>query len=540
MRRSDEMLKQEEPLLLTPSPNPKGGFKTIPFILGYLFGAATDLFERLASSGLSPNMIRYLMEEYHMDVTTGNNIILFWSAATNFLPVLGAFIADSFLGRYRMIGVGTIFSLLGMAILWLTTFITQARPPPCTGSVETTCIPSNFQSYFNWYIATSSVAVLLASTVVVYIQDKMGWEVGYGIPVVLVFLSVLSFFVASPLYVKPKSKSSLITGFFRVIAAAYNNRHVDLPTDTTSVLFHCKEDSRRIVPSEKLRFLNKACLIKNGREQERPADGERLSSNICTVDQVEEFKALLKVIPLWSTGMIMSINMNQPSFPLLQATSMDRHITSNFEIPAGSFGTIGIIALTLWVVLYNQVILRLGSKIMGRTISFTIKQRMGTGIFVSFLAMVVSAVVEGIRRDRAVTVKNLNVAVTTVQMSAMWLVPQNCLSGIAEALNAVALIEFFYREFPSSMSSIASTMYGVGMSAGNLLASFLLSTIDDVTGREGKISWISSNIDEGHYDYYYWFLAGLSLINLMYFFLCSWAYGPCEGECIGSGTSSTD
>lgn len=34
MRRSDEMLKQEEPLLLTPSPNPKGGFKTIPFILG--------------------------------------------------------------------------------------------------------------------------------------------------------------------------------------------------------------------------------------------------------------------------------------------------------------------------------------------------------------------------------------------------------------------------------------------------------------------------------------------------------------------------
>lgn len=112
----------------------------------------------------------------------------------------------------------------------------------------------SLQSYFNWYIATSSVAVLLASTVVVYIQDKMGWEVGYGIPVVLVFLSVLSFFVASPLYVKPKSKSSLITGFFRVIAAAYNNRHVDLPTDTTSVLFHCKEDSRRIVPSEKLRY----------------------------------------------------------------------------------------------------------------------------------------------------------------------------------------------------------------------------------------------------------------------------------------------
>lgn len=54
-----------------------------------------------------------------MDVTTGNNIILFWSAATNFLPVLGAFIADSFLGRYRMIGVGTIFSLLVLRFFFI-------------------------------------------------------------------------------------------------------------------------------------------------------------------------------------------------------------------------------------------------------------------------------------------------------------------------------------------------------------------------------------------------------------------------------------
>lgn len=291
------------------------------------------------------------------------------------------------------------------------------------------------------------------------------------------------------------------------------------------------------------RFLNKACLVQDFQEQERAADGQTSKSlmrNICTVDQVEEFKALLKVIPLWSTGMIMSINMDQPSFPLLQATSMDRHITSNFEIPAGSFGTISTLALTLWVVLYDRIIIPLGSKIIGKPISLTIKQRMGLGIFISFVAMVVSAIVEGIRRDRAVKGENLNEPQATVQMSAMWLVPQNCLSGIAEALNAVALIEFFYREFPGSMSSISSTMYGVGMSAGNLIASFLLSIIDDFTGREGKASWISSNINEGHYDYYYWFLAGLSLINLMYFFLCSWAYGPCEGEHMGPGMSSTE
>lgn len=80
--------------------------------LSFFFWTANASFERLASSGLSPNMIRYLMNEYHMNVTTGNNIILLWSAATNFLPVFGAFIADSLLGRFKMIGLGSIFSLL--------------------------------------------------------------------------------------------------------------------------------------------------------------------------------------------------------------------------------------------------------------------------------------------------------------------------------------------------------------------------------------------------------------------------------------------
>lgn len=112
------------------------------------------------------------------------------------------------------------------------------------------------------------------------------------------------------------------------------------------------------------------------------------------------------------------------------------------------------------MLLYDRVILPLGSKIIGKPISLTTKQRMGMEIFVSFLAMAVSAVVEGIQRDRAVKVGNLNEPRATVQMSAMWL-------------------------------------------AGNLIASFSLSTIDDVTGREGKASWISSNINEGHYDYYY-------------------------------------
>lgn len=65
-----------------------------------------------ATSALTPNMILYLMNEYHMDMTTGSNIIYIWSAVTNIAPVVGAFMADSYVGRFQMIGLGSVVTLV--------------------------------------------------------------------------------------------------------------------------------------------------------------------------------------------------------------------------------------------------------------------------------------------------------------------------------------------------------------------------------------------------------------------------------------------
>lgn len=223
----------------------------------------------------------------------------------------------------------------------------------------------------------------------------------------------------------------------------------------------------------------------------------------------------------------MSINLSQSTFPVLQAVSMDRHITSSFEIPAASFGTFTVVAVILWVVLYDRVFLPLASRLMGRPVRLTTRRRMGIGIFLSFLAMIVSAMVEAIRRYLAINQGVLN---QPLAMSALWLVPQNCLTGFAEASNAIAQNEFYFSEFPRSMSSIASTLLGIGMCLGNLLASLIMNTIDYLSREGGNESWISSNINKGHYDYYYLVLAGLSMANLFYFLVCSVAFGPLKEE----------
>lgn len=57
-------------------------------------------------------MILYLVFEYHMDVVTGTTVLFLWNAIANFMPILGAFLSDSYLGRFRVIALGTVVTLI--------------------------------------------------------------------------------------------------------------------------------------------------------------------------------------------------------------------------------------------------------------------------------------------------------------------------------------------------------------------------------------------------------------------------------------------
>ncbi|XP_015067554.1 protein NRT1/ PTR FAMILY 1.2-like isoform X1 [Solanum pennellii] len=550
----------------------KGGLITIPFII------ANEALESVASYGLLPNMTFYLMREYRMDITTTQNLLFFWSAATNFLPIVGAVVADSYLGRFLTIGLGSIFSFMvtvkstteawpmGTVVLWLTAMIPRARPPPCNqsgqackstttsqymllvfsfllmsigaGGIRSSSLafganqldkgdnnPNKYkmmESFFTWYYTLCVASVLIALTGIVYLQDRLGWKVGFGVPAILMFLSALSFYLASPFYIKPKVRSNVFASFIQVIVVACKNRELHYPNQNSD--YHHKNGSGHQVPTEKLRFLNKACIIKRP-EDVKPNGVAANPWNLCTVEQVEELKALIRVLPLWSTGIMISINMSQSSFPLLQAQSMDRHLTKGFEIPAGSFGMFMMIALTIWVFLYDRVMLPLASKIKGRPVRLKPIVRMGIGIFVSCMSMVVSGIIEHVRRRKAIYQGLLNNSQGLVEMSALWLIIPNCLNGIAEAFSSIGSTEFYYSELPRSMSSIASALLGLGMAVASLLASVILSAADKYTKGEGKESWVSSNINKGHYEYYYWFLALLTAFNLIYFVACCWHYG---------------
>ncbi|XP_050234332.1 protein NRT1/ PTR FAMILY 1.2 [Mercurialis annua] len=569
-KMEETALAQTQPNNVTthhiPKPR-KGGLITLPFII------ANEAFEKVSSYGLLPNMIFYLMKDYGLGVAKSANIIFLWNAATNFMPLLGAFISDSYLGRYFTIGLGSIFSLLGTILLWLTTMIPKAKPPTCDIMTQSCTSPTSGQmtmllssmafisigaggirpcslafgadqldnkanpnnervleSYFGWYYASTAIAVLIALTGIVYIQDHHGWRVGFGVPAILVFLSLFLFFVASPLYLKQKASKSLLAGFVQVLVVSYRNRNVPFPPTNSEAKYHRRKDSEYIAPTENLRFLNKACIVKNP-EQDLAPDGSASNPwSLCTIEQVEELKALIRVIPIWSTGIMMSINVSQGTFQVLQASSMDRSLTSNFQVPAGSFSTFVVISMAVWIILYDRAILPLASKIKGKPVRFSVKLRMGFGLVLSCLGMVVAGIVENVRRRKAIEQGYLNNANAVVHMSAFWLAPQYCLNGLAEAMNAIGQTEFYYTELPKSMSSIAGALFGLGMAVANLLATVILSIVNNLTSKGSKQSWVPSNINQGHYDKYYFLLAIMSGVNLIYFVICSWGYGPCKEQ----------
>lgn len=110
------------------------------------------------------------------------------------------------------------------------------------------------EKYFSWYYTSIVVSLLIAFSVIVYIQDKAGWKVGFLVPVILMFLSALSFFVASPLYIKQKADMSLLTNFARVIVVCIKNRNIAFPFEESNLRYHHPSNSTLSEPSNKLRY----------------------------------------------------------------------------------------------------------------------------------------------------------------------------------------------------------------------------------------------------------------------------------------------
>lgn len=86
-------------------------------------------------------------------------------------------------------------------------------------------------SFFNWWLFSIFFGTLFANTVLVYVQDNVGWTLGYGLPTIGLLVSIIIFLAGTPFYRHKPPTGSPFTKMAKVIVAALRKAKVSVPTD---------------------------------------------------------------------------------------------------------------------------------------------------------------------------------------------------------------------------------------------------------------------------------------------------------------------
>jgi peptide/histidine transporter 3/4 len=178
-------------------------------------------------------------------------------------------------------------------------------------------------------------------------------------------------------------------------------------------------------------------------------DGSTSPWKLCPVTQVEETKLMLRMLPVWVTLFIPSTLISHVSTLFIkQGTTLNRHMGSHFQIPAGSLTSFFALSMVVSIIVYEKVLVRIFRRFTGNPRGITILQRMGIGIFVHMVSMAVASVTD-VKRINVVKAHGLEGEAKAVSpLTVFILLPQFLLGGIAEAFLETAKLEFFYDQAP--------------------------------------------------------------------------------------------
>lgn len=527
----------------------RGGWTACSFVVVY------EVFERMAYYGISSNLVIYLTKKLHQGTVSASNNVTNWVGTIWMTPILGAYVADAHLGRYWTFLIASGIYLFGMCMLTLAVTVPGLKPPPCAETIVANCKKASTLelavfygalytlavgtggtkpnistigadqfddfdpkekkhklSFFNWWMFSIFFGTLFANTILVYIQDNVGWTLGYGLPTAGLAISIVIFVAGTPFYRHRVPSGSPFTRMAKVIVAALRKWRVPVSNDPKELYEldleeYSKKGKYRIDSTPSMRFLNKACV-------------KSTDSNdpwlLCCVTQVEETKQMLRMIPILIATFIPSTMVAQiGTLFVKQGTTLDRHVGS-FHIPPASLAGFVTISMLISVVIYDRYFIKIVKRWTKNPRGVTLLQRMGIGCVLHIIIMIVASFAD---RKRLSVAKEHGLVENggEIPLTIFILLPQFVLMGLADAFLEVAKIEFFYDQAPESMKSLGTSYSMTSLGIGNFLSSFLLSTVSHITKEHGHKGWILNNLNASHLDYYYAFLAVLNFLNLGFF-----------------------
>ncbi|XP_020196928.1 protein NRT1/ PTR FAMILY 8.2-like [Aegilops tauschii subsp. strangulata] len=533
-----------------------GNWRACPYIL------ANECCERLAYYGMSANLSNFMLDNMGMNKSDAANTVSNWTGTCYAAPLIGAFLADAYLGRFWTIASFVIIYVIGLGLLTVAASV-KGLVPTCaakgvcnptagqtaavfvglylvalgTGGIKP-CVSSfgadqfdehdeserrSKSSFFNWFYLSINIGALVASSVLVNVQVRYGWGWGFGIPAVVMAIAVGSFFVGTPLYRHQRPGGSPLTRIAQVLVAA--TRKLSVPVDGSALYETTEresgiEGSRKLEHTEQFRFLDKAAV-------ETPADRTATAPSawrLCTVTQVEELKSVVRLLPIWASGIVFAAVYGQMNTVFVfQGNTLDKRMGAHFSIPSASLSTFDTLSVIFWVPVYDRLLVPAVRSVTGHPRGFTQLQRMGVGLVVSIFSMVAAGVLE-LFRLRTVARLGLYGEEDIVPISIFWQVPQYFIVGAAEVFVFVGQLDFFYDQAPDAMRSMCMALSLTAVALGSYVSTLLVTVVKKVTTTGGKQGWIpDKNLNVGHLDYFFWLMTVLSVVNFaIYLPIANW------------------
>lgn len=498
--------------------------------------------ERFVYKGVASNIVTFLTDVVKMSTSSAAKSVSTWNGVTSMLPLASAILADSFWDRYSTITVSSLLYIVGLVGLTSWTVLHSWMPSSllflplylisvgqggynpslqafgadqllCEDGMES--LPAEQKNqvkglFFQWWYFGICSGSLLGNSIMSYIQDTFGWGLGFAIPCGVMVLSVVAFCCGTPLYTcnEQNTGNRPSDSIFRVlkeIVTCLITRKVRLPT---------RDDDRDISELE----LEEKALKDEFTDLREAEDGHD------TAPDVSVTKAILRLLPIWTTLLIFAVIFEQPmTFFTEQGILMNHKVGSTFVIPPAMLQSSTTMSVILLMPLYDKIFVPLMRVFTREEKGVTVLQRIGIGMVLSVAAMVTASTVES-KRLRFVSEGDG----ATHQLSIFWLLPQYILLGVADVFTVVGMQEFFYTQVPSTMRTIGIALYLSVFGFGNSLGAFLIAVLETTTATTGEgHGWFSDDPRQERLDKYYWFLAFLGTVSFMFFtYLCKYYNEP--------------
>ncbi|WZZ22366.1 hypothetical protein YC2023_123753 [Brassica napus] len=372
--------------------------------------------------------------------------------------------------------------------------------------------------FFQWWYFGVCAGSLLGVTVMSYIQDTFGWVLGFAIPTGSMLLLIFLFLCGCGVYVYADQGSDLKSRPFQRIFDTIKG----VVTRRSKITLENNHDLNAM----ELELQGKPLCNCSNTEATSTTTTKSLAgdeSSKTGFSSLKTVKLFLRLLPIWTMLLMFAVIFQQPAtFFTKQGMAMKRNIGPNFKIPPATLQSTITLSIILLMPLYDKVLIPMAKKISKNEKGITVMTRMGIGMFLSIIAIVIAALVE---RKRLKISKEMKTSPNSLEpLSIFWLLPQYILLGISDIFTVVGMQEFFYSEVPVRMRTMGFALYTSVFGVGSFVSAALISVIETYTkSRGGEHNWFADDMSEARLDNYYWLLALTSAISfLMYIVICKY------------------